>query len=125
MNIEVILPSLLNSLVGGRVWETETPDGDFARSADGTILPFILWGQHGGQDAEYVEQEMGDKTNARIQISVFAPSGITASNLIRDVRDRLLASGYTVSVYGSPIGAYDSARKLRARVQQFSIWYAE
>lgn len=123
MNIEIIIPSLLNSLVGNRVWESSTPD-DLPRGNDG-ILDFIIWTQHGGQDAEYTDQTMGSHTNARIQLIYFSRSGLAAAQGIRAARDRLLASDYTVGVYGSPVGTYDTARKLRGRMQQFGIWYPQ
>lgn len=124
MNIESILPALLNSLVGGRVYESSTPD-DIVRDANDNILDFIIWTIGGGQDSEYVDQTMGSHTNARIQIIYFSRSGLTATTGIRAVRDRLLASDYTVGVYGSPVGTYDTARKLKGRMQQFGIWFRE
>lgn len=124
MNIESILPTLLNSLVDGRVYESSTPD-DLVRDAEGNILDFIIWTMHGGQDSEYVDQAMGSHTNARIQIIYFSRSGLLATAGIRAVRDRLLASDYTVGVYGSPVGTYDTARKLKGRMQQFGIWFPE
>lgn len=124
MNIEIIIPTLLNSLVGDRVWESSTPD-DLPRDASDNILDFIIWTQHGGQDAEYVDQTMGTHTNARIQLIYFSHSGLAAAAGIRAARDRLLASDYTVGVYGSPVGTYDAARKLRGRMQQFGIWYPQ
>lgn len=125
MLLETIVPALLNSLVGNRVWESATPDGDLPRGVDGLILPFIIWTQNGGQDAEYVGQTMGSHSNARLQVIYFSPSGLTSETGIKAVRDRLLASDYTVGVYGSPVGTYDTARKLKGRMQQFSIWYPQ
>ena len=124
MNIEAILPALLNSLVDGRVYESSTPD-DIVRDANGNILDFIIWTIAGGQDSEYIDKTMGSHTNARIQIIYFSRSGLTATAGIRAVRDRLLASDYTVGVYGSPVGTYDTARKLKGRMQQFGIWFRE
>lgn len=124
MSISTIIPSLLNHLVGNRVWHMATPD-DIPRGTDGQFLDFIIWTLVGGQDAEYVGQTMGSHTNARVQINVVSTSSIRADNLIRQARDALLASEYTVGVYGSPVGTYDAARKLRGRFQQFSIWYPQ
>ena len=70
MNIESILPTLLNSLVGGRVYESSTPD-DIVRDANDNILDFIIWTIGGGQDSEYVDQTMGSHTNARIRSFTF------------------------------------------------------
>ena len=120
MSIEEIIPTLLNPLAGGRVYESATPD-DLVRSGN-VIQDFIIWHIVGGQDAEYVDQTMGTHTNARVQIQAVSPSGKAASTLIRAIRDTLLASDYTVGVYGSPVGTYDAARKLKGRWQQFSIW---
>ena len=124
MNIETIIPALLNSLVGDRVWQDATPD-NLPRDANNQIQPFIIWTLVGGQDAEYVDQTMGTHANARVQIQVVSASGLQAATLIRQARDRLLASDYTVGVYGSPVGTYDAARKLRGRMQQFGIWYPQ
>ena len=124
MNIETIIPALLNSLVGDRVWQNATTD-NLPRDANNEFLPFIIWTLVGGQDAEYVDQTMGTHANARVQIQVVSPSGLQAATLIRQARDRLLASDYTVGVYGSPVGTYDAARKLRGRMQQFGIWYPQ
>ena len=124
MNIETIIPALLNSLVGDRVWQDATSD-NLPRDANDRILDFIIWTLVGGQDAEYVDQTMGTHANARVQIQVVSASGLQAATLIRQARDRLLASDYTVGVYGSPVGTYDAARKLRGRMQQFGIWYPQ
>lgn len=124
MNIESIIPTLLNSLVAGRVWESSTPD-DIPRDSSGNILDFIIWTQAGGVSAEYVEQTMGSHSNSRVQIIYFSQSSLSAAAGIRAVRDRLLASDYTVGVYGSPVGTYDTARKLKGRMQQFGVWFPE
>lgn len=122
MTIETILPALLNDLVSGRVWENATPD-NLPRDANSRILDFIIWTLVGGQEAEYVDQTIGSHANARVQIQVVSSSKIQARSLVEQVRDRLLASVYTVGVYGSPLGTYDAARKLTGRMQQFGIWY--
>ena len=124
MNIEAIIPELLNSLVGGRCWHNATPD-TLPRDANDQIEDFIVWTLVGGQDAEYVDQTFGTHTNARVQIQAVSPSSLRATSLIRAARDRLLASDYTVGVYGSPVGTYDAARKLTGRMQQFGIWFRE
>lgn len=122
MNISELVPSVLNTLVDGRVWESETPD-ELPRNAMG-VLPFVIWTLHGGEDSEYVGQTPAPaKSHARVQIHTVATSAIAADILMKDVRDALLASSYTVGVYGSPVGTYDSARRLKGRRQQFSIWF--
>ena len=122
MHIETIIPTLLNSLFGGRVWELSTPD-NIPKGPDGEFLDFLIWDIRGGNDSEYVDQTMSDKTHARFQLAVFSRSGKTATDLLGQARDRLLASEYSVGVYGSPVGTYDSARKLKGRLQQFGIHF--
>lgn len=124
MTLSTIIPAVLNDLVEKRVWRTATPD-NLPREADGTIKEFIIWTRVGGEDSEYVDQTMGDKSHARVQIDVRARSSIAADLLIKAARDRLLASDYTVGVYGSPVGTYDAARKLHGNFQQFSIWFPQ
>lgn len=123
MNIEIIIPQLLNSLVSNRVYHAATPD-NLVRTGN-VIQDFFIWTLAGGQDSEYVDQTFGSHSNVRIQLIAVSPSGLAAGNLIRAGRDRLLASDYTVGVYGSPVGTYDAARKLHGRRQQFGIWYRE
>lgn len=123
MELSEIIPTLLNPLVNGRVWYEQTPEVIPRTPAGDRFLDFVIWNLMGGQEVEYVGQTMGDKSNARIQIAVFSHSSIIADRLIRQVRDRLLASDYAVGVYGSPVGTYDTARGLRGRFQQYSIWY--
>ena len=124
MNIETLVPQVLNPIVGGRVWHNATP-GAPPRDAQGNFQPFIIWTLHGGQDQEYIGQVMPEFVNCRIQLAAFAPSAIVAGELLRSARDRLLASDYTVGVYGSPLGTYDAARDLEGRVHQFGIWFRE
>ena len=71
------------------------------------------------------EQEMGEVRNCRIQLTAISSSNIAAGLLLDSARDRLLASDYTVGVYGSPLGTYDAARKLHGRLQQFGIWFQQ
>lgn len=124
MNIEDLVPEVLNTLVGGRVWESATPENLPRDDITKVVLPFIVWTVMGGQDSEYVEQTPAPThSNARIQVHAVTPLGTSPSTLMKAVRDALLASTYTVGVYGSPVGTYDAARKLKGRFQQFSVWF--
>lgn len=124
MMLEDIVPALLNSLVDSRVWEGGTPSV-LPRDVNGEIAPFILWSANGGRDSEYVDQTMGSMSNSRLQIQVVSPSGADASALLKQARDKLLAAAYPVSVLGSPISTNDAARRLRGRLQHFSIWFPQ
>ena len=121
MSVRSLVKPLLDPLVANRVWMDTTPDEGPGRDVSGNLNSFILLSVMGGEDAEYVDQTMGDKTHVRLQVSAFAPDTDTVETLIRAVRDSLLESAYSVGVYGSPVGTYDAARKLRVRFQQFSI----
>lgn len=120
MTIETIMATQLNPLVDGRVYEAGTPDV-IPKHPDGSFKPFLIWNIMGGSEQEYVEGTRSDKVHRRIQIAAFDHDGEVASALLRAAGDRLLASEYSVGVYGSPVGTYDTARKLRGRFQQFSI----
>ena len=120
MTIETIMASTLNPLFDGRVYESGTPD-EIARDETGAFLPFAIWNIMGGTEQEYVDQTRSNKVHRRIQIATFAHDGELASALLREAGARLLSSEYSVGVYGSPVGTYDAARKLRGRFQQFSI----
>lgn len=121
-----IMPALLNALVDGRVWQDNTPDDLPRDPTTQQLLPFILWSRFGGIDSEYLGQSPAPKfSNARVQIHTVGPHAIATELLCNRVRDALLASTYTVGVYGSPVGTYDAARKLRVQRQQFSIWFRQ
>jgi hypothetical protein len=124
MTLSEIITLVLSSLVGGRVWKDATPD-DLPRDGNGNFLPFILWSEMGGQDAEYVDQTMGDHSHVRLQLHSLAPGAIVVDRLAPQARDALLASAYTVGVLGSPVGTYDENRKLRGKRQLFSIWFRQ
>ena len=118
-----IIPLILNGLVDGRVWQLSTPD-DLPRDSGG-ILPFIIWHRVGGQDGAFYDQTAPDHAHARVQIQCCARNAIVAERLERQCMQAMLASIYTVGVYGSPVGAYDAARKLHAPWRQFSIWFRQ
>lgn len=120
-NISEVIPEVLNSLVERRVWQGNTPD-DLPRGQDGALLPFVIWHVGGGIEAEYIDQTAAEMQNYRVHIRAVHTSQSACDQLIIAVRNALLASGYTVGVYGSPAGDYDKARKLYERYQQFSIW---
>lgn len=124
MSLEEIITSIVGPVVNGRCWESSTPD-KLQRDANDRILPFVIWTLPGGIEQEYIDQTMPEMRNARIQINVVGPSSIECSRIIRQVRDALVNSAYTVGVYGSPGGTYDQARNLRGRRQQFGIWYKD
>jgi len=121
MSAELLIPPLLNHLVGNRVWFDATPT-KLPTDSNGQIMPFIILSIMGGQDQEYVDQTMGSMTNIRLQVNAYSPDTASARPLIEAARDALLASAYSIGVLGSPVGVYDPARKLRGRFQQYSVW---
>lgn len=119
--IAEIIPSLLNSLVDRRVYRSATPD-NLVRDGAG-IADFIVYTAPGGTDTEYVDQTAPEMSSSRIQVHALSADPIRVELLIKSVRDTLLASPYTVGVYGSPLDTYDDARKLYGRMQHFSLKY--
>lgn len=122
ITLSEIIPSVLNALVDGRVYENATPM-TLLRGDGGVTLPFVLWFQIGGIDASYIDQTMGNKRNARIMVYSYSPDRIECRQLSEAVTQALLASIYTVTVYGSPVGAYDADRQLQGLKQPLSIWF--
>lgn len=126
MTLSEIIPSILSGVMGGAVWRDATPDQLPRDPVSGVILPFVIWSIMGGTDSLYIEQfPAPEVSNVRLQLITFSPTAIGVDTLHRDVRDALLASTYTVGVYGSPVGTYDAARKLYGNRQQFSIWFRQ
>ena len=77
MSAELLIPPLLNSLVGDRVWYDATPDEGPPKDGYGRLMPFILLSVMGGQDQEYVDQTMGPMTNIRLRITAWTPATAT------------------------------------------------
>jgi hypothetical protein len=119
-----IMPYVLNDLFDGRVWESATPD-ELPRNDAGTILPFCVWTTPGGEAYTYVDKTRPSNVHARVQLHVAHPSAIVAERMIWQALDALLASDYTVDVYGSPQGTYDAPRKLRGKMLQISVMFRQ
>ena len=122
MTLAELIPSVLNPLFDGRVYQNKTPQL-LSRGTDGATLPFVVWLRMGGIDGTYIDQTAPNKRHARVQLTTYAVGDIVCEQLHEQVMLALLGSIYTVGVYGSPVGTYDADRNLTGERQQFSIWF--
>lgn len=119
MYIEEKIIQLLGPLVNNHVYwdEVELEDAD----ADPVIVLQIVGGKH----AWYMDNEIPEYQNARLQVVVLATDAIVASSTMKAV-ERAMASGVVIC---RPIGEFkgsaDFTTQKREKTMQFSIWHKD
>lgn len=116
MGIEQIMVGLLGPLVAGHVYwgEVELEDA----KAD----PLIVLQMVGGKHAWYIDNEIPEYQNGRLQVTVLAEDEIVAGTTMSAV-ERAMASGVVICrPIGDFTGKVDKTTKKREKIMQFSIW---
>lgn len=116
MHIEKILIDLLGPIVGGNVYwdEVELEDAN----ADPLIILQIV----GGKNGWYLDNELPEYKNARLQVVVLATDAIVASTTLSAV-ERAMASGVVICrPIGEMTSGADRSTGRREKIMQFSIW---
>lgn len=116
MSLEANLFSLLGPLVSGRCYPDTSPDIP--------VYPLIIYQQVGGDVAQFLDQTVADKDNARMQVMTWSRTREEAATLARSARDALLASSMAVEALSAPVSLYDEQAKLYGSRADYSIWYA-
>ena len=119
MLIEEKMIQLLGPLVGNHVYwdEVELEDAE----ADPVIVLQIVGGKH----AWYVDNEIPDYRNARLQITVLATDAIVAANTMK-AAEVAMASGVVICrPTGDFSGKADFTTQKREKIMQFSIWHKD
>lgn len=116
MTIEEQVGPILQALVGGRAYPDVAPQGEQP--------PYITFQDVGGEPLNYLTGESPGKTNARMQISVWARTRVEASKIGAQVEDALrAASALQPEVLTGRLAAYDEATTYRGTMQDFSLNY--
>lgn len=112
---ETLLFDALTSLVDGRVYPDKAPQS--------AALPRIVYQQAGGKADVYVDGQLPDKENSRMQIACWATTRVAASAMAQQVEAAVVG---VAALQATPIGArvsvYEEATQLYGSRQDFSLW---
>ena len=115
MSLESQIFDALKGLVANRVFPDVAPDA---------ALPYITYQQVGGDAVNFTDGTVPDRSNARMQINVWAATRVTASQLGAQVESAIRAlSALQPTVLSARVALYDDDTKARGTMQDFSLWY--
>jgi hypothetical protein len=116
MTIEAELCSVLLGIVGGRIFPDVAPEG--------TPVPYVTYQAVGGEPINFLSGEAPGKTNARMQVNVWAKTRIEASELGAQVEDAIrAATDLQPEALTGRIATYDKTTQYRGTMQDFSLWH--
>lgn len=117
MSLESDIVAALTSLVGGRVFPEVAPYS--------TAKPYIIYQQVGGAAENFLEAAVVGKKNARIQISCWTLTRLSANSLARQAEDALVVSSLKAYVLGALNADLENDVEpwLYGTHQDFSVWY--
>jgi hypothetical protein len=90
---------------------------------DGTLTPYVVWHELGGQSVQYVDGALANRRNALVQVNVWHESRAVANQLSLDIEAALVAHPtMQAQTQGALQAAYDDDASLRGAMQDFSLW---
>ena len=115
MTVESDLFGLLKGLVSNRCFP------DFAPL--GTVRPFIVFEQVGGEVFSYTEGTLPDKKHGRFEISVYADSRAACAAVALQVESVMVgATVFQSTAIHAPISDYADEVKIYSSTQNFSVF---
>lgn len=115
MSVESQIFDALKGLVANRVYPDVAPDV--------VVKPYITYQSVGGSAINFLGSEIPGKSNARVQINVWADTRSAASTLALQVESALRGTtALQTSVMGAAVSIYEPETKLRGSRQDFSVW---
>lgn len=89
-----------------------------------TPMPFIIYQGVGGKPTQFMDGQLADRQNARVQVTVWAKGRAEASRLMAHIQDALCGAPVMAEVIGAPIDRHDLQTGFKGAEQDFSIWYS-
>lgn len=115
MSLESQIFDALKGLVAQRVFPDVAPD---------EALPYITYQQIGGQAINFTDGTTPNRSNARMQINVWAATRLAASDLGAQVETAIRAlADLQPMVLSARVSLYDPDTKARGTMQDFNLWY--
>ena len=113
--VETDIFNTLKGLVGNRCYP------DFAPL--GTVRPFIVYEQTGGEAISFLEGALPEKKNGRFEIGVFADSRASCASIALQVDTAMAAATtFQATAIHAPISDYADEVKIYSSTQNFSVW---
>ena len=114
VNFETAIASTLQT-VCPRIFPDVAPEG--------TPEPYLVWKLYGGRAIRYTEDEMPDRRNNQLEVSIWSPSRSECNTLMQQVELALMAAPQLQSRAITELyTAYDEDTALRGVVQDFDVW---
>lgn len=118
MTVEVIVYAAIKSLVANRAYPDTAPIN--------AVRPYITYQKVGGESINFMDQTIPDKSNARVQINVWAETRGTAALLAKQVEQAMrVTTELQTTVLGQPISTFEPDTLLYGTRQDFSVWSSE
>lgn len=115
MSLESQIFNALKGLVSNRVFPDVAPD---------EVLPYITYQQVGGEAINFTDGTVPDRSNARVQINVWAATRLEASQIGAGVELAIRgAVALQPTVLSARVALLDAESKARGTMQDFSLWY--
>lgn len=115
MSVESDIFTVLKALVSNRCYP------DFAPL--GTVRPFIVYEQTGGETVAFMERILPDKKNGRFEVGVFADTRSECASIALQAEAAMAAATtFQAEAIHAPISDYASGVKIYSSTQNFSVW---
>lgn len=115
MSVESDIYTTLKGLVSNRCFP------DFAPL--GTVRPFIVYEQTGGEALHYLEGTLPDKKHGRFEVGVYADSRANCASIALQVEAAMAAAtAFTATAIHAPISDYASDVAIYSSTQNFSVF---
>lgn len=115
MTIEAEVYAVAQGIFDGRFFPDVAPEE--------TPLPYGTYQSVGGEPVNFMSGEAPAKTNARMQINVWAATRLEASELGAQVESAIRGARHLQpEVLTGRIATYDETTQYRGTMQDFSLW---
>lgn len=115
MALETIVKAALDPIVSSRVYADVSPDNP--------TFPFIVYQQVGGKVVNFLEQDIPNLTNARVQVHVWSKTRIECSSLMEQVKIAMIEGAPAAIIESPQVSVYDDPTKSYGARIHFSVWH--
>ena len=124
MDLEQKMIQVLGALVPGAVAGSVNVFWDITPDVAPKDKDFIILSRAGGKAGWYMEQELPDAKNARVQVTGFSKRSSDREKLANRIEYAMCHAGFEAcEPYGSWRGFVEKDLKLYACLWQFGVWH--
>lgn len=105
------------------VLETHCPRVHVGTAPHDTAQPYVTWQHVGGDPIVFLDNTVGDKRNAQIQINTWAETPLQAFTLLQAIEASLRAAlaWFVAKPLSEPVTGYADGDEVSGYLQTFSI----